>query len=290
MVEVVCAAQRRNILGEGPCWDEGSGRLYWLDIHGRLLEWFSPSDGETGLWTLDRRASAMAPRKDGTLLLATEHGFAVFEPATGKLVPGHDPEPHLPGNRANDGHADAQGRFWVGTMDDSEKETTGSVYRLDPDWSCTRVIEDLAVPNTLITSPDGRTLYVADSKPGYIWAYPLDPETGELGERRLFVDASEDKSSPDGSAVDAEGCLWNARWGGWRLERRRPDGTLDRKLSMPVSQPTSCAFGGPGLRTLFITSARVGLSEEQLEKQPLAGSLFAVDVGVAGWPTPLFGG
>jgi sugar lactone lactonase YvrE len=290
MSEVVCAAQRRNILGEGPCWDEQSGRLYWLDIFGRRLEWLRPADGATGLWELDRRASTMAPRRDGTLLLATEHGFAVFDPKTGVLDPRHDPEPHLPGNRANDGHADAQGRFWVGTMDDSEKAETGSVYRLDPDWTCTRVIEGLAIPNTLVTSPDGRTLYVADSKPGVIWAYDLDPDSGALGARRLFVDARGEKSAPDGSAVDEEGCLWNARWGGWRVVRHRPDGSVDRIVSMPVSRPTSCAFGGPGLKTLYVTSARVGLSEEALEEQPLAGSLFAFEPGVAGWPQSPFGG
>lgn len=290
MTEVACAAERRNILGEGPCWDEVSGRLYWVDILSSTLEWLRPSDGGTGSWALESRASTMALRKDATLLLATEHGMAVFDPKTGVLGPRIKLEAHIPGNRANDGHADAQGRFWVGTMDDDEKATTGSVYRLDADWSCRRMIEGLAVPNIIITSPDGRTLYVADSKAKTIWAYPLDPATGELGERRVFVDSTGDKSAPDGAAVDADGCLWNARWGGWRIERRRPDGTLDRTLSMPVSQPTSCCFGGPGLRTLYITSARKGLSDEALAKQSLAGSLFEVDVGVAGWPQPRFGG
>jgi sugar lactone lactonase YvrE len=288
--EVACAAERLNILGEGPCWDDASGRLYWLDIHGRLLEWLRPSDGASGSWKLELRASTMALRDDGTLLLAAERGLAVFDPGTGELELRMALEGEPSGNRTNDGHADAQGRFWVGTMDDSEQATTGSVYRIGPDWSCRRVIEGLAISNIIITSPDGKILYVADSKAQTIWAYPLDPATGDLGERRVFVDSTGDKSAPDGAAVDAEGCLWNARWGGWRIERRRPDGTLDRKISVPVSQPTSCCFGGEGLRTLYITSARKGLSEEALAKQPLAGSLFAVDVGVAGHPQPLFGG
>jgi len=290
MAEVVCAARRRNILGEGPCWDAASGRLYWLDIFGRLLEWLVPSTGRIGLWTLDRRASAMAPRRDGTLLLATESGFAVFDPATGKLEPGPHPEAHLPGNRSNDGHTDAQGRFWVGTMDDAEKEVSGSIYRLDADWNWTRMAEGLAIPNSLVASPDGRTLYVADSKIGALWAYDLDPATGALGDRRLFASTAEDGCSPDGSAVDIEGCVWNCQWGGSRIVRYRPDGAIDRIVPVPVERPTSCCFGGEDLSTLFITSARVGLSAEALANQPLAGSLFSMPTGTRGAPQTPFAG
>lgn len=288
--EVSCVARRRNILGEGPCWDAARGRLYWLDIHGRLLEWLSPSDGRIGLWTLDRRASALAPRRDGTLLLATEHGLSVFDPDTGRLDPREHPEPHLPANRSNDGHTDLQGRFWIGTMDDAEARACGSVYRVDADWTITRMIEGLAIPNTITVSPDGRTLYVAESKAGEIWAYDLDPDSGALGARRLFASTAGQGCSPDGSAVDVEGCLWNAQWGGWRLVRYRPDGTIDRIVPMPVEQPTSCCFGGRDLDTLYITSARVGLSDEALAAQPLAGSLFAFSPGVRGLPQALFAG
>jgi L-arabinonolactonase len=289
-IEVVCAAPRRNILGEGPCWDSRAGRLYWVDIHGRLLEWLDPASGETGLWALDRRASAIALRQDGSLLLATEHGFALFDPKAGALEARHNPEPHLPDNRSNDGHTDARGRFWLGTMDDRESAPVGSVYRLDPDWTCTRMITGLSIPNTLVCSPDGKILYVAESKGGLIWAYDFDLDAGTLGERRRFADTNADNCSPDGSAMDAEGCLWNAQWGGWRLVRYRPDGTVDRIIPMPVEQPTSCAFGGENLDTLFITSARDGLSEAALANQPLAGSLFSLDPGVRGAPQALFGG
>jgi sugar lactone lactonase YvrE len=290
MDQPICVAKRENILGEGPCWDPATGRLWWLDIKDRLIEWLRPATGESGAFRLDLRASALAPRRDGSFLLATEAGFATFEPETGAVVIRHDPEPHLPGNRSNDGKVDTMGRFWMGTMDDSEQDRSGSLYRLDPDWTVTRVIEGIAIPNTLTCSPDGRTLYVADSKDSALYAYDLDEDTGELGESRLFASTAEDGCAPDGSAMDAEGGLWNAQWGGWRLVRYAPDGRIDRIVDMPVEQPTSCAFGGEDLATLFVTSARVGLSQEQLEKQPDAGSLFAFRPGVKGAPTPPFGG
>ena len=290
MTEIAVAASRKNILGEGPVWDSVAGRLYWVDIRGRLIEWLNPQTGETGLWTLDRRPSALAPRKNGGLLVATDLGFALFDTGTGALEPAYNPEPHLPTNRSNDGHTDARGRFWMGTMNDLENADTGAVYRLDPDWTCTRMIEDLDIPNTLVASPVGCSLYVAASKRAVIWAYDLNQETGELGSRRLFADTSADNCSPDGSAVDEEGCLWNCQWGGWRIVRYRPDGTVDRIVDMPVEQPTSCAFAGPDLSTLYVTSARDGLSEQALDSQPLAGSLFSFDPGVRGFPLTPFGG
>ena len=271
-------------------WDATAGRLYWVDIRACLIEWLDPASGESGRWKLDRRPSALAPRKTGGLLIATDLGFAVFDTDTGALTPRYDPEPHLPINRSNDGHADAQGRFWMGTMNDREQADTGAVYRLDPDWTCTQVIADLDIPNMLLTSPDGRTLYLATSRRGIIWAYDLDPDSGVLGERRMFADVRPDKCSPDGSAMDAEGCLWNCQWGGWRIVRYRPDGSIDRIIEMPVEQPTSCAFGGPDLSTLYVTSARDSLSDEALVDQPLAGCLFALDPGVRGHPLTPFGG
>jgi sugar lactone lactonase YvrE len=283
------AAERRNILGEGPLWDAGSGRLYWVDIKGRLIEWLEPASGRAGHWLLACRPSALALRSRGGLLVATDRGLAVFDVESGMLTPRLNPEPDKPHNRSNDGHADAQGRFWLGTMDDREQAATGALYRLDPDWTCTLAASGFGIPNGQVMSPDERTLYVAESKSGVIWAYRLDSGTGELGDRRVFADLGGD-GSPDGMAVDAEGFLWNAHWGAWRVVRYAPDGRLDRTVDMPVEQPSSCAFGGDDLATLYVTSAREGLSEEALAKQPLAGSLFAFRPGVRGLPTPAFAG
>jgi L-arabinonolactonase len=152
------------------------------------------------------------------------------------------------------------------------------------------VIDGMAIPNSLVFSPDGRTLYVAESKDAALYAYEVDQAGGELGGCALFASTREDGCAPDGSAVDAEGFLWNAQWGGWRLVRYAPDGRIDRIVDMPVEQPTSCAFGGEDLATLFVTSARTGLSEEALARQPDAGSLFGFRPGVRGAPVPPFGG
>lgn len=284
---VSCCVRAEATLGEGPLWDPGRGRLYWFDIQNKSVSWWRPGNSESGHWTLPVRASAGAMRTDGSLLLASEAGIGVLDPATGaldiRLIPD---EPA--GNRSNDGGVDRQGRFWWGTMRDGAVADAGSVYRLDPDWTAHRTIQPITIPNALATSPDGRTFYVAESDRGVIWAYALDPDTGALGDRQLF--AKVEDGSPDGAAVDAEGFLWNAHWGAWRVVRYAPDGRIDRVVEVPVEQPSSCAFGGEDLRTLFITSAREELSEEALKDQPLAGSLFSLEVEVPGLPVPPFAG
>jgi L-arabinonolactonase len=288
-MELRVAAKRENLLGEGPCWVPSERRLYWVDIKNRLLEWLSPSTGETGLWRLERQASALAPRKSGGLVLATDAGFATFDTGSGEFALLHNPEPERPWNRTNDGHVDRAGRFWVGTMDDTQERSSGAVYRLDSDWTCTRVLDGLGIPNTLISSPDGRVFYVADSREQVMYAYAMS-ESGELSHQRIFASTVGEVCTPDGSAIDEEGYLWNAQWGGWRIVRYAPDGTIDRMVDVPVGQPSSCAFGGDDLRTLFVTSAREGLAPEDLAEQPLAGSLFAFEPGVRGASPTVFGG
>lgn len=290
MSTVEVAARRENVLGEGVCWDPRRGRVYWVDIKSRRLEWLDPRDGEAGAWALDLQPSAIAPMADGRLVLGTDGGVVLFDPETGDAEVRIVLEPDRPRNRANDGGTDRQGRFWLGTMNDGAPEKTGAVYRVDADWTATRLVDGLGIPNTLQVSPDGRTLYLADSHEHVIWAHDLDPATGALGYRHVFADTKGEQASPDGSAVDAEGCLWNAQWGGARIVRYTPEGLIDRVVDMPVSQPTKCAFGGPGLTTLYVTSAREGLSDDQLAQEPLAGSLFTLDPGVPGLAQVPFGG
>jgi L-arabinonolactonase len=288
--EVQVAARRENILGEGVCWEPLRGRVYWVDIKAGRIEWLEPASSAEGGWTLDLRPSAIAPLRDGRLLLGTDAGVVLFDPKTSAAEHKLVLEADRPDNRSNDGGADRQGRFWLGTMDDAGARASGAVYRIDPDWSVTRVIDGLGIPNTLQVSPDGRTLYLADSRAQVIWAYDLEPGTGALGYRRVFVDTKGSPASPDGSAVDVDGFLWNAQWGASRVVRYSPDGEVDRVIEMPVSQPTKCAFGGPDLDVLYITSAREGLAEAALAREPLAGSLFRLDPGVRGLAHTPFGG
>lgn len=281
---VYVAFEGENVLGEGPLWDPATKRLYWFDIKQALLYWGDPNTGASGSWTLPCRASAAVIREAGGLLLASEQGLADFDLDTGAFVV-RRPLEAAPGFRSNDGKIDVRGRFWWGTMDDDGGRRPGVLYRYDPGGTLEEVVDDIHIVNTVSCSPDGRTYYLADSKRGVIWAFDMD-ERGWLSNRRVFVETD----GPDGSAVDAQGCLWNAQWGSWRLVRYAPDGSVDRIVEMPVEQPSSCAFGGPEMTTLFVTTAREDLSAEALAKQPAAGSVLAFEAGVRGLELPRFAG
>ena len=287
MSEIQCVSEARHILGEGPLWCAGEGRLYWFDIQGRRLAWLEPGGAEGG-FDLPIRASAACVRSGGGLLLATEAGLARFDTGSGDLEMA-EPADLGPGFRTNDGKIDVAGRFWWSSMDDNGGERPGVVYRTDPDGRTTPVLAAIHIPNTLSCNPAGDVLYLADSRKQVLNAYPMDKQ-GELGPPRPFIDLTGEDGAPDGSAVDEAGFVWNAQWGAWRLVRYAPDGRLDRIVPLPVAQPTSCAFGGPDLATLYVTSAREGLSPAALAGQPLAGGLFAFRPGVKGLSLPLFEG
>jgi sugar lactone lactonase YvrE len=289
MAEIRCAVEDRAILGEGPSWDASVGRLYWFDIKGRRLNWHEP-DGPSGHYDLAVRASVATPRTRGGLLIVAEDGISTFDPATGVMTLIEPVEPLLPGFRSNDGKIDVAGRLWWSVMDDDGGRRPGFLYRRDPGRASVRMEAGIHIANTVCCSPDGRTFYLADSARRTIYAYALDPRTGALGERRVFAHTRGEPGAPDGAAVDVDGYLWNAQWGGWRLVRYAPDGGIDRIVEVPVEQPSSCAFGGEDLSTLYITTAREGLSDEALAQQPWAGSLLAFEPGVAGLPLPAFGG
>ena len=278
-----------NGLGEGPLWDHDLALLYWVDIAAQRIHWFDPDSGLKGHWQLPVRASALALRNDGTLLVATDRGFGTFNPRTSAFALQLHPEPEREGNRSNDGHADVKGRFWIGTMDDTERSSSGALYRLDPDWSVTRVLDHLGIPNTVLCTADGRALYVADSKSRELFRFTVG-SSGSLHDPKLLARLAPDEGAPDGSALDEEGFLWNAQWGASRIVRYAPDGEVDRIVNVPVGQPTSCTFGGRDLSTLFITSARKGLSEQALAREPLAGGVFAFTPGVRGLVASRFGG
>ena len=284
MNALACVVRCENRLGEGPCWSPMEGRLYWFDIKSLELHWLAPDTGRTGLFRLPMRASAATPRRAGGLLLATEQGLAVIDTATGE-VRVVQPVELEPGFRTNDGKIDPAGNFWWSTMDDHGGERAGAVFRTRPGMVTERVIEGIHIANTVSVSADGRRLYLADSMLGKLFVH----DTADLSQVREFATTSEGVS-PDGSAIDAEGFLWNVQWGGWRIVRYAPDGRVDRVVETPVAQPTSCAFGGPELSTLYVTSAWDGLSAEDRARQPLAGALFALEPGVRGMPLPLFAG
>ena len=287
---VTCAVPCRNNLGEVPVWDAAEQALYWVDIEGCLLQRYEPATGQTIEWRLPERVCALALREAGGLILALASGFAFFDPATGDLVRLAAPEAHLPTNRFNDGKCDRRGRFWAGTMDDRLTSRTAALYRFDADLSCRKMESGIGISNSLAWSPDDRVFYFADTLRRTIFAYDFDLDSGIIANARVFTDCADQPGTPDGSTVDSEGYLWNAQWDGWRLVRYAPDGRVDRVVPLPVQKPTSCMFGGPDLRTLYVTSAVWDLGGEPLDAQPLAGSLLALDVGVAGLPESRFAG
>lgn len=291
MSDVRCLWEAAALLGEGPLWSPREAVLYWVDIKAPALHRYRPSDGDKTSWVMPEPIGWVIERSNGEGLIAgfKGRGFAFLTPGTMMAETIGQPEPDYPDNRFNDAKADNAGRVWAGTMDDNEREASGALYRLDPDLDWQRVDRGYVVTNGPAFSPDYRTLYHTDTFAGTIYAFDLSPD-GRLANKRVFVTMSEGDGYPDGMTCDAEGGLWVCQWNGWRLTRFTPEGAVDRVVEMPVSQVTSCAFGGPDFDRLYVTSAMIGLSEQQRADQPLAGGLFELDVGVKGLPPGQFGG
>ena len=289
MDELRCVVESGDHLGEGPVWASAEHRLYWFDIQGRKLNWVAPGNGDWGRFELPARSSVAVPRAGGGLVLVTESGLATFDTEAGRFEL-RQPMTFEPGFRTNDGKIDLAGRLWWSTMDDDHGRRPGALYRTDPDGRTHLALEGVHIANTVSCSLDGADMYFADSLLRRLWSFPIRAD-GTLGERRLFASLEgEPVGTFDGSAVDVEGCLWNAQWGAGRIVRYTPEGRIDRIVEAPVQQPSSCAFGGPGLATLYVTSAQENLSSRALAEQPLAGHLFAFEPGVAGLPLPAFAG
>ncbi len=277
---VTIAVPTTSELGEGPAWHPVEGRLYWVDILGQVVHRWDGDRRQS--WSLPVKASAPIFRPDG-LSLATEDGVADFDWATGLMTPRLELEPDRPSNRANEARVDPRGRLWIGTMDDREQEASGALYRI-AGGAVSRQVDGVAISNTLAWSADERTLLFADSMEATIYAYDFDPETGEVGERREFAHSRGEGCAPDGSAMDAEGYLWNCSWDGSRVVRYAPDGSVDRIVELPAQRPTCCCFGGPNLDVLYVTTARVGLPHPR----PEDGAVLALDPGVRGRLEPLW--
>lgn len=289
MAEAVeVAARGADRLGECPVWDERTRALWWIDGRWPAVKRLDPTDGAVLMLVLPHVVGSIALRENGGLLAATQRGLHFLDPSSGALEAKLDPEPDLPDNRFNDGRCDRAGRFWAGTMSDVERTPVGSLYCFGADLTCTRLRNAIIIPNSLAFSPDGRTLYFADTLRHTIWAYDYDPASGAASGERVFADTGD--GWPDGSCVDADGCLWNADYGAWRVVRYTPAGKVDRVIEMPVANVTCCCFGGDDFGTLYVTSATQRLSAEELARQPLAGSVFAVRPGVRGLPESRFAG
>lgn len=280
-----------SLLGESPFWHPQENALYWCDIPGHALNRYDPSANLHESWSFETDVSCCAPVLGGGLLLALRSGLWHFDPRSGRRERLHA-SPYDAGQmRFNDGKADAQGRFWVGTLHDA-REHKGALYcraagRLDA------VLDEVAVSNGLAWSPDGRTMYWTDTKPHTVWAFDFDPQAGALSNRRVFAsfpvkqpgqDLASYGGRPDGAAMDSEGCYWTAMFEGGRLLRLAPDGSVLREVQLPVQCPTMPCFGGPDMKTLYVTTAREKRPESELARQPWAGCVLQMRVDTPGLP------
>jgi L-arabinonolactonase len=271
-----------NELGEGIIWSPAHGEVQWTDIHGRRFWAHDPLSGRTRSIPLPDRLGCFAPLGGGVILAGFAGGLELFDLESGVRRPVAAIEADRPTTRINDGKVDRRGRLVFGTMDEHE----GGARPLGHIWSFgdrgARVLASgVRIANSIAFSPDGSRMYFADTPERRIRVYDYDLDSGALSGERVFA-ATGAPGYPDGSTVDADGCLWNAEWGGGRVVRYTPDGRVDRILHLPATQVTCCAFGGPGLARLFVTTARTGLDVAALAAQPHAGALFAFDVGVTG--------
>jgi len=276
-------------VGEGPVWDPRIGRVIWVDIpNGRVFS-TDPQDGQTTSRKLGQSVGVVLPRAAGGYVAALQDGFYTLsdDGETELIAP---VEADNPATRMNDGETDPQGRLWAGTMGWEAEPGAGALYRLDPDGTVTRMLDEITISNGLGWSPDGGTMYYVDTPTMRIDRFDFDPVSGSIADRREFVTIRQGGGRPDGLTVDSAGAVWVATWPGYGVHRYLPDGTLDAIIPLPVSNVSSIELGGPDMRDAWITTAWELLSEEEHAEQPLAGSLFHTRVEVPGQPRVPFAG
>lgn len=291
MADVQCVLDARAELGECPVWSAREQVLYWVDIRAPAMHRLDPGSGATRTWPMPSRIGSFGLRSDGSgAVVALVDGFHRLDFATGELSFLAGPEP-VAGTRFNDGKVSPDGRFFAGTMDEEQlSRPIAALYRLDPDGTLEQVVDGLIVSNGLAWSADGRTMFHSDSKAQVVWTYDYDPDAGALGERRVLARPTEEQGRPDGAATDEQGYYWSAGISAGVLNRWAPDGSLACSIPLPCSNPTAPCFGGPDLRTIFVTSLRHDLPAAVLAEKPLSGGIFAIPVDVPGVPVARFAG
>ncbi|OSQ37500.1 SMP-30/gluconolactonase/LRE family protein [Thalassospira mesophila] len=281
-------------LGEGPFWDQSNATLYWVDIIGKAAFGWHPASNHLQTWQFDKLISAIVPRTQGGFLLALHDELAFFDPASEKLTAFVAPDKDHVQNRSNEARVDPMGRFWHGTMQNNIGPNgedvaitghSGTLNRVDADGTVTRFAANVGITNTLLWSADGTKMFFGDTLANRMDVYDFDMKTGTASNPRLFCSV-EGRGGMDGSAMDCDGYIWNARYGASCLIRFDPTGEVDRIIDLPVTNPTSCVFGGPDMTTLFITSAAAGTSGER----PLEGAVLSIETGIAGAPCHAFAG
>jgi len=290
-VDPKVVVEKRALVGEGVLWNNHKKVCYWVDILSNEVYIYDPATDTNRTIHTCQPVGTVVPRALGGLTVALHNGFANIDLETEKMTPiGKDPEWDIPANRFNDGKCDPAGRLWAGTMEFGGATGEGSLYCLDADHSVSKKVENVSISNGIVWSHDSETMYFVDSLAMNVRAYDYDIDTGNIGNERVVV-KNEGEGIFDGMAIDEDGLLWIAVFGGWGVRVYNPDsGELVRDIRLPVEQVTACAFGGDDLNELYITSAAYLLDEQRLAQQPLAGSLIKIDPGTSGVPSYNYAG
>ncbi len=283
-----CLYRSKNILGECPVWSVKEQALYWIDIETPAIYTLHIETNAFREIKLEHKIGSFAfTTNDNEIVAALDIGFAYINLVTESITPIANPLKNKTNMRFNDGKCDRKGRFWAGSLDNDFDKPVGVLYKLDNNGTINSFKEGVICSNGIGWSPDNKTMYYTDSFKYCIYAYDFDIETGMMTNERFFA-LDTDGSEPDGLTVDVEGFVWSAKWGTGRVVRYAPDGNIDQTIKLPVQQPTSCTFGGPAMNQLFITSARMDLSAQQLLQQPLAGSVLVLETNTKGLEEPFF--
>ncbi len=289
-VEPVLVVDKPAIVGEGSLWDAQSKVLYWVDILSHELYIYDPASGENRTVLTCQSIGTVVPRRRGGVAVALHNGFATIDLSADKITPLADPERMIPANRFNDGKCDPAGRFWAGTMEFNGEANRGALYCLEIDQSVKKKIEPVTISNGIVWTADHKTMYYVDTALNSVRAYDYEIDSGDITNERVVIE-NEGEGHFDGMSIDAEGMLWIALFQGAGVKRYDPNsGVLLRDIGLPMSQVTSCAFGGENLDELYITSAAINLDTSAMAEQPLAGSLVKIDPGVQGVEAYAYGG
>ena len=285
-----CVLDVKASLGECPVWSVDEQVLYWVDINAPSLNRFDPLSGRNTAWPMPASIGCFGLCQSGGFIAALRDGFWLIDragkPERKVADAPYDPATH----RFNDGRVDPRGRLWAGSMNEKRDGASGKLYRLAADFKLTAMIPGITTSNGLAFSPDARTMYHADTPTHIITAWDFDAATGSIANRRIFAKFTAETDRPDGGAVDREGCYWTAFYRGGKILRLSPRGETLAEFAVPAMCPTMCAFGGPDLKTLYVTSARQHREPEELAKLPQSGGIFAMRVAVPGLPEPKFAG
>ncbi len=292
MIQAELIIDAKATLGEGAIWDFEKKILYWIDIKDRKVHVYNPLNQANKSISLEHMPGTIVPRKNGGLLVALQNGLHFLDEATGGLDFIVNPESHLTENIYNDGKCDPTGRFWFGTVSRNyDIPGAGSLYVMDNKLKITKKLSGLTIANGIVWSLDNKYMYYIDTRAQEVWSFRYDPESGEIWDKKTAVSIPEKEGWPDGMTIDDEGMIWVALYGGWKVVRYNPlDGTKMEEILLPVSNVTSCAFGGENLDELYITTARLDLDKEDLINQPLAGGVFMAKPGIKGIPCCKFSG